>query len=272
MADTVVKDGAVTVAGPVHGVSEQRARRQGSASRLRHGVGSTSPPDPGQPRSGEEQEARTGSHGSGGDRRRARTSQAEPLLRLGASAKSFGTVQALTDVDLDIPAGQVTALAGDNGAGKSVLIKCIAGIHAPDDGRDVVGRPAGAHPHAERRGRARASRPSTRTSRCATTSTSSRTCSWAASGHRRGAPWTRTRWSAPRPRRLRPRGDHGSLDPPAGRFAVGRAAPVGRDRQGSAVELEAGDHGRAHRRARGRADARWFWISSAASPTAGSPS
>jgi ABC-type sugar transport system ATPase subunit len=49
-------------------------------------------------------------------------------------SKHFGPVRALTDVDLDIPAGQVTALAGDNGAGKSVLIKCISGIHAPDGG------------------------------------------------------------------------------------------------------------------------------------------
>ena len=44
-------------------------------------------------------------------------------------------MQALTGVDLDVPAGQVTALAGDNGAGKSVLIKCIAGIHTPDAGQ-----------------------------------------------------------------------------------------------------------------------------------------
>ncbi len=44
-------------------------------------------------------------------------------------------MRALSEVDLDIPAGQVTALAGDNGAGKSVLIKCIAGIHAPDGGQ-----------------------------------------------------------------------------------------------------------------------------------------
>src|SRR5262245_66170142 len=58
----------------------------------------------------------------------------EPLLRLRGISKSFGPVRALTDVDLDIPAGEVTALAGDNGAGKSVLIKCIAGIHAPSSG------------------------------------------------------------------------------------------------------------------------------------------
>jgi ABC-type sugar transport system ATPase subunit len=48
--------------------------------------------------------------------------------------KSFGAVQALADVDLDLPAGEVTALCGDNGAGKSVLIKCIVGIHEPDRG------------------------------------------------------------------------------------------------------------------------------------------
>ena len=58
----------------------------------------------------------------------------EPLLRLRGISKNFGPVRALTDVDLDLHAGEVTALAGDNGAGKSVLIKCIAGIHAPTSG------------------------------------------------------------------------------------------------------------------------------------------
>ena len=58
----------------------------------------------------------------------------EPLLQLRRVSKSFGAVHALQDVSLDIDAGQVTALAGDNGAGKSVLIKCIAGIHTPDTG------------------------------------------------------------------------------------------------------------------------------------------
>jgi ABC-type sugar transport system ATPase subunit len=60
-----------------------------------------------------------------------------PLLQLENIDKHFGPVQALTDVSLDVPAGQVTALAGDNGAGKSVLIKCVAGIHAPDGGHIV---------------------------------------------------------------------------------------------------------------------------------------
>ena len=59
----------------------------------------------------------------------------EPLLKVRGVYKSFGPVQALTDVDLDLPAGQVTALCGDNGAGKSVLIKCISGIYEPDRGQ-----------------------------------------------------------------------------------------------------------------------------------------
>jgi ABC-type sugar transport system ATPase subunit len=62
---------------------------------------------------------------------------APPLLQLRDVSKSFGAVHALVDINLDIPAGAVTALAGDNGAGKSVLIKCIAGIYTPDSGRIV---------------------------------------------------------------------------------------------------------------------------------------
>src|SRR5580693_5711287 len=58
-----------------------------------------------------------------------------PLLRLDGIAKNFGAVQALQDINLDIPAGQVTALVGDNGAGKSTLIKTISGIWSPDGGQ-----------------------------------------------------------------------------------------------------------------------------------------
>jgi len=58
----------------------------------------------------------------------------QPLLRLRGISKQFGAVQALQAVDLDLPEAQVTALCGDNGAGKSVLTKCIAGIHEPDHG------------------------------------------------------------------------------------------------------------------------------------------
>ncbi|MCL6705629.1 ATP-binding cassette domain-containing protein [Pseudomonas sp. R2.Fl] len=62
------------------------------------------------------------------------TPKDEPLLRLTGIEKRFGAVQALVGIDLDIPTGKVTALVGDNGAGKSVLIKCIAGIYEPEGG------------------------------------------------------------------------------------------------------------------------------------------
>jgi len=58
-----------------------------------------------------------------------------PLLELRGVTKSFGSVQALTDVDLEVRRGEVMALVGDNGAGKSTLIKCIAGIHPMDEGQ-----------------------------------------------------------------------------------------------------------------------------------------
>src|SRR3984893_12369871 len=57
------------------------------------------------------------------------------LLSLRGIDKNFGPVQALTGVNLDVPAAQVTALLGDNGAGKSVLVKTISGIHAADGGQ-----------------------------------------------------------------------------------------------------------------------------------------
>ena len=57
-----------------------------------------------------------------------------PLLSLRGVGKNFGPVRALSHVDLDIPAGQVTALAGDNGAGKSVTIKTVSGLWPPDEG------------------------------------------------------------------------------------------------------------------------------------------
>jgi ABC-type sugar transport system ATPase subunit len=57
------------------------------------------------------------------------------LLSLRGVTKRFGPVQALTRIDLDLPPGQVTALAGDNGAGKSVTIKTIAGLWEPDEGQ-----------------------------------------------------------------------------------------------------------------------------------------
>jgi D-xylose transport system ATP-binding protein len=58
-----------------------------------------------------------------------------PLLQLRDITKTFGSVQALTDVDFEARSGEVMALVGDNGAGKSTLVKCIAGSHSPDSGQ-----------------------------------------------------------------------------------------------------------------------------------------
>jgi ABC-type sugar transport system ATPase subunit len=67
---------------------------------------------------------------------------AEPLLKLRGIDKHFGPVQALYGVNLDLPAGQVTGLCGDNGAGKSVLTRTISGVHQPDSGQIYFeGRP-----------------------------------------------------------------------------------------------------------------------------------
>ncbi len=69
-----------------------------------------------------------------------------PLLALRAITKSFGPVHALTAVDLDVPPGQVTALVGDNGAGKSSLIKTVSGLWAPDGGEIIwEGKPVTLH-------------------------------------------------------------------------------------------------------------------------------
>ncbi|TCL71399.1 ATP-binding cassette domain-containing protein [Rhizobium sp. BK251] len=56
------------------------------------------------------------------------------ILRLSGISKHFGAVSALTDIELEVHAGEVVALVGDNGAGKSTLIKVLAGVHQPSSG------------------------------------------------------------------------------------------------------------------------------------------
>jgi D-xylose transport system ATP-binding protein len=69
-----------------------------------------------------------------------------PTLELRGVTKSFGSVQALTDVDFEVRAGEVMALVGDNGAGKSTLIKCVAGINPIDSGEILFdGEPVTIH-------------------------------------------------------------------------------------------------------------------------------
>src|SRR5579871_2483232 len=60
------------------------------------------------------------------------------LLELTDVSKSFGGVQALRGVDFTLLAGQIHGLAGENGAGKSTMMKIIAGVHSADSGRMLV--------------------------------------------------------------------------------------------------------------------------------------
>ena len=61
-----------------------------------------------------------------------------PLVRIERVRKEFGAVVALEEVTLDIDAGDIVALVGDNGAGKSTVVKCIAGIYPPTSGQILL--------------------------------------------------------------------------------------------------------------------------------------
>lgn len=58
----------------------------------------------------------------------------EFLLKAAGISKSFAGVKALSDVSLEIRPGEIHCLAGENGCGKSTLIKVISGVHKPDSG------------------------------------------------------------------------------------------------------------------------------------------
>ena len=60
---------------------------------------------------------------------------ADPILELKGLNKSFGPVHVLHDIDFAVYPGEVTALVGDNGAGKSTIVKCVAGIYSIDSGQ-----------------------------------------------------------------------------------------------------------------------------------------
>jgi ribose transport system ATP-binding protein len=63
------------------------------------------------------------------------TAGATPALRVEGLEKRFGGVRALAGVDLEIGAGEVRGLVGENGSGKSSLVKSLSGYHVPDAGR-----------------------------------------------------------------------------------------------------------------------------------------
>ena len=60
------------------------------------------------------------------------------LLNLKSVSKNFGAIKALTEVDLQIERGQIVGLMGDNGAGKSTMVKLIAGNFPPSHGEIVL--------------------------------------------------------------------------------------------------------------------------------------
>ncbi|MEU1790092.1 ATP-binding cassette domain-containing protein [Streptomyces sparsogenes] len=64
----------------------------------------------------------------------AGTSARTPLIELRDVSKSYGNVNALQGVSLEVHAGEITCVLGDNGAGKSTLIKIVAGLHQHDAG------------------------------------------------------------------------------------------------------------------------------------------
>jgi signal transduction histidine kinase/ABC-type multidrug transport system ATPase subunit len=66
------------------------------------------------------------------------TAGSETILRARGLRVQFGPLRALDAVDLDIPRGQVVALAGENGAGKSTLVRCLAGDLTPNAGQVVI--------------------------------------------------------------------------------------------------------------------------------------
>jgi ribose transport system ATP-binding protein len=74
-------------------------------------------------------------------------------VAMASISKAFGGVQALHDVDLSAEFGEIHALMGENGAGKSTILKILRGVHAPDGGTiTIAGRPLAEHtPEAARR-------------------------------------------------------------------------------------------------------------------------
>ena len=78
----------------------------------------------------------------------------ENILEMRGISKSFGHVEAVKDVDLELRRGEILGLVGDNGAGKSTLMKVLSGLHVPDkgeiwvEGQQVTMRsPQDARPH-----------------------------------------------------------------------------------------------------------------------------
>jgi D-xylose transport system ATP-binding protein len=62
----------------------------------------------------------------------------QDTLAMQGIVKRFGSVTALRGATIAARTGEITAIVGDNGAGKSTLIKCLTGVHRPDEGEITV--------------------------------------------------------------------------------------------------------------------------------------
>ncbi len=68
----------------------------------------------------------------------------EEVLKLTGLTKSYGSLTALRDMNLALPAGKIIGLLGPNGSGKTTLIKLVAGLLTPTEGQILVaGHPVG---------------------------------------------------------------------------------------------------------------------------------
>jgi ABC-2 type transport system ATP-binding protein len=65
-------------------------------------------------------------------------SQTEPMIRFDAFSKSFGSLEAVKPLDLDIAGGESFAFLGPNGGGKTTVLRALVGLHSPTSGRIVV--------------------------------------------------------------------------------------------------------------------------------------
>src|SRR5580700_2123375 len=68
-----------------------------------------------------------------------------PFIEMRGISKRFGGVRALIDVSFSIRAAEIHCLAGENGCGKSTLIKILSGVHPPDEGQIILEGKAHSH-------------------------------------------------------------------------------------------------------------------------------
>ena len=59
-------------------------------------------------------------------------------LEIRGLSKTFGAQRALADFDFDVREGEIHALVGENGSGKSTMVKCLSGYHEPDPGAEIL--------------------------------------------------------------------------------------------------------------------------------------